>query len=350
MNKFSFRVTTAEDVDEDQLDHFMRGYFSKVKCAFLREHGLWRHKSNKHRMIVLNDSDQIVGYCAAIPTTIWLVDREMPALFWVDNYVPPKWRGRRIQSLTDQAIRQVPELHLGFPNEFVVPIHRKHGWMVREDCSVMLMPLIPSKIVALQTVSDRKKFAFRFVSQFAKPAAWLWRRWLKDYQPSSAQILEDPDPEFFAAIFRRYRDGWVTVDRSAEYFNWRYIQSPHQAQYTFFAGGSNRVPSLVVICRTFDRRGSKVIRILDIFGDLEDRKGLSDVLRLVAREAIKQGVSQVTIMATDPSLKSILKSNGFILSVVSRFRCYSQDPSLMEIVGKGRCHWALADSDNDTVD
>ena len=252
--------------------------------------------------------------------------------------------------MINQTVRQLSELNLGFPNKFVVPIHRKNGYDVREDYKIMMLPLIPSKVVTFQTGSGIRGLAMKLVSRLAEPLAWLWRRRQGRRRPASAQILESPDPEGFAAIFRQYRDGFVTTNRSAEYIHWRYIESPYRAQYAFFTGGSGPVPSVVVICRTLLHNGVKVTRVLDIFGDMADRKGLKDLLRVVVREAIRQGASQITAMATLPSLMSILRSNGFFLSVPCRFCYYSRRPDLMRIFREHPCHWVLADSDNDTVD
>lgn len=347
MNRF--RVVTAEEVDAAQLDRFLRSYFSEQHCDFLRDHGLWHHRSNKHRLVVLNNSNQIVGYCAFIPTVIWLLDREMPASFWVDLYVPPEWRGRGIQSLTDQTIRQMAGLQLGFPNKFVLAIHRKHGWGVREDYRSMILPLIPLKVVRLRFVGGGKGLALRCAAQLARPAAWLYRRWLERYKPASAQILEEPEAESLAAIFLRHRGGWITTNRSADFIRWRYLESPHRSQYTFLTGGSGSIPSLAAVSRTLRRQGVTVTHILDIFGNLEDRKGLSDLLRLAVREAVKQGASQVRAMASDPTLMSTLRLNGFFAGRF-RLRWFSQDPEVMRIIGESRCHWVLADSDNDLLD
>ena len=344
------KIITAQEIDQAQLDRFLRGYFSEQHCNFLRDYGLWHHQSNKHRLIVLNNSEQIVGYCAFIPATIWLLDREIPASFWVDLYVPYKQRGKGIQSLTDQAIREMTGLQLGFPNQFVLPIHKKHGWGIREDYQRMMLPLIPSKVIRLQSMIGRKGVALRSVAQLASPIAWFYRGWLKRYEPTSAQVLEKPEAEALAAIFLRYRDGWVTTNRSADYIRWRYLESPYRSQYTFFVGGTGLYPSLVVVSRTLIRQDRTVTRILDIFGDLEDQQGLSDILRLVIREAVKQGSSQITAIASNPNIMSVLRANGFLANIKFYLRWFSQDPEVMASIGKSRCHWALADSDNDLLD
>jgi hypothetical protein len=172
---------------------------------------------------------------------------------------------------------------------------------------------------------------------------------LERYEPVSAQILGEPEAESLAAIFFRHREGWITTNRSADFIRWRYLESPHRSQYTFFIGGSGSTPSLAAVSRTLTLRGVTVTRILDIFGDLEDQKGVSDIVRLVAREAVKQGASQVRAVASDPTLVSTLRVNGFFANRF-RFRWSSQDPEIMRIVGVNRCHWVLADSDNDLLD
>lgn len=349
-NVKKFSVVTAEEIDEEHVDRFLRQHFSGAKCDFLRDNGLWRHRGNQNRMIVINDDEEIVGYCAAIPSPFWLQGQEIQGRFWVDLYVPPKWRGHGIQSLTDQAIREMEGLSIGFCNKAVVPIHRKHGWGIREASQVMMMPLVPPKVFQVHITQGWKGSALRLLAWLLSPFSFSWRVWLKNYKPSSARIVKNPDLESMAEAFRSNRKGWLTTNRTAEQLRWRYVDSPHRQQYTFFAVGPKTTPSLIAISRTFVRRGVKVTRVLDIFGDLTDRQRFSELLRLIAQEAAQKGSSQVTAMASDPVVASVLRANGFLFSVDARFRWFSPNPEIMEIARKSRCHWVLGDSDNDTID
>lgn len=346
----SFKLVTAEEVDPFSLDRFLRGYFSAEKCDFLYKHGLWRHRTNKNRLVVLDLNNQIVGYCSSIPVKIWLENSEVPALFWVDNYVAPEWRGKKIQSLTDQAIRNTKIINLGFPNKLSAPIHKKHGWDLRDDYYVLMMPLFPKKIVALQALLGRKTKILPWLSCILEYPTKIWRMHLRNLSVDRVNIIKNPDPEYFEGIFKRFRRKWVTVNRSADYLYWRYLNSPFRDQYSYYIGGTKYKNSIVVICRTFCRRGVKVVRILDLFGNLEDKTGIIEVIKYVSKNAVIEKAAQLTAMVSNKNLEAIFKSIGYVVKVKSRFRCFCRDVEKMNIIREKKCHWVLGDSDNDSID
>jgi hypothetical protein len=315
----------------------------------LRDHGAWRHRGDQHRLIALK-GQRIAGYCAVIPSSVSLRDRVMTALWWVDLYVHPDFRGQGIQKRFDQVVNETADVKLGVPNQLAMKVHRKHGWGVRDDYRIMLLPLVPKEILQVRMAQGPRGAALRSAVRLASPVAWLWRRRLKGCEPAWAQMVERPEAESLAAIFHLYRRIFVTTNRDADFIRWRYLESPHRSQYTFFTGGAGQNPSLALITRTFTRQGVTVARILDIFGDLTDGKGLLDVLRLAIREAAKKGASQVTAWACNPTMMSALRSSMFILSAPARFCWLSGGKEVMRIIDETPCHWTLADSDNDTPD
>jgi GNAT superfamily N-acetyltransferase len=350
MEKPAYRVVSAAELDPIELDRFLRLCFSENKCDFLRDHGAWRHRGNQNRHAVVSDSGEIVGYFASIPTRVLVQGQERPALWWMDLYVLPQFRGQGIQRLTDAAARKMADLHFGFPNHLAAIIHAKHGWGVRSDYRVMMLPLEPSRIPHLRQIGGWRGYGSRTVAHIMRPAAWAYRHWLARGKNGSAQILSDPTAEILANVFHQQSLELITTCRDPDFIRWRYLDSPHRSQYTFFVGGFHQFPNLAIVTRTFVRQEARVTRILDIFGDFEDRRGLAELLRFVTREATTQGSVYVSALATHPGLMSTLRAHGFILHTSSRLRWWSGDPELMQIIGQGPCHWCLADSDNDSID
>lgn len=343
------KIVTVEETENEHSTRFQTGHFSVRHYNFFRDHGLPFHRSIKHRLVVNNKSDQIVGTSALIPTVIWILNREVPALFWVEVYVKPEWRFKGVQRLMDQNMRQKTGLKIIFSNKLASQIYQKHGWSIREDFSLMLLPLIPLNIPHLGGESGVKSLGLQCIAHLLRPFSWLFRQIFRNYKPISAHILYEPNAEFLASIFMQYRDGWVTTNRTADFIRWRYLESPHRSQYTFFIAGAGSLPSLVLVSRTLIHRGEIVTRILDIFGNLRDQKNLSDILRLSIRDAINRGASQITILASNPILKSVLRINGFLMSMPSHFCWLCQNSEVMQTVGNCPCHWVLADSNKDSL-
>ena len=112
----------------------------------------------------------------------------------------PPFRGRGIQSLLDQEVRKRYPLLLGFPNRTAAAIHRRHGWGVREDGRVYLLPLRPSRLRSVQKGRGLSVAARKAGAVCLSPAAALWRFRLGRFQPRSARRQDDPNPEKLAGI------------------------------------------------------------------------------------------------------------------------------------------------------
>jgi len=347
--KTQARVISADQVDPASLHDFLRREYPQLKSSFLNAHGAWWHSGDENRWVLVV-GDTIAGYCAVIPTHVVVNGKPTSAIWWVDLVIAREFRGQGLQILFDEKIRGMDVLKLGFPNELAAKIHRKHHWGVRDDYLVVLSPLIPRKVIQVHTASGLRGLMFRSVAGLLTPFLWLCRLWVKRYHPVSAKVLEYPEPEFLADIFQKFQQGFVTTHRNAAFIRWRYLKSPHRSQYTYFVGGSNHTSSLIAVTRTLVRDGITVTRVLDIFGDLDDKNGLKDILRLVVCESAKNGASQVTAMVTEPSLLPVFRAVGFVFQTAARFCWYSDAPETMRFIEKERCYWTLADSDNDVPD
>ena len=74
----------------------------------------------------------------------WLsrrIDGQTHQAHWLVNIiVDPAFRGRGLQRMMDQRLKEMCDLLLGFPNALAAKIHRKHGWGVREHHRTVLLP------------------------------------------------------------------------------------------------------------------------------------------------------------------------------------------------------------------
>ena len=146
------KIVTAKEIEAEKLDRFMRKCFSRRKSDFLRLFGEWRHRGDENRFVVLDEKSDCVGYFASIPVEIRLGDKVYPARWWMDLYVPPEHRGKGIQRATDLRAKRQGSLHFGFPNHLAAKIHRKHGWKVRDDLKVRMLPLKVNQIPHLDNL------------------------------------------------------------------------------------------------------------------------------------------------------------------------------------------------------
>lgn len=350
MTNHTYTVVNGRDLSPEKLDGLMRRCFSTTKSDFLRDHGDWRHHGNEHRYVVVQDDGEQVGYFASIPVEVLFQGEPRAALWWMDLFVPPEYRGRGIQRVTDQAARQMADLHLGFPNHVAAAIHQKHGWGVRSDYRVVMLPLQPTKLPHIREAAGWKSYARLAAAWALMPVAWGYRRWLAAQSHLAARRVEDPTAEFLADVFRKQDHRILTTNRTADYLRWRYLESPHRQQLLFFTSGAEQAPALAAVTRSFMRQGVKIARILDVFGNLSDTVALTALLRRIVVEMSRQKAVYITAMVTRPELVPIFRAVGFVFSVSSRFRWFSPDPEEMRLMGETPGYWCLGDSDNDSID
>ena len=343
------KLVDATQVNPSDLDSFLRRVFPPRKSDFLKLHGAWLHRSNANRLIAQVDG-QIAGYCAVIPTQVWAAGKVHSALWWVDLVVAPEFRGRGLQTLLDQGVREMSGLLLGFPNALAGMIHRKHGWGVREDAQTLLLPLKPARVKSVRNAEGTHGGIIRAGALALSPLAAGWRVWLASQKKGLAWRLDSFDEGTFENIFlHAYSDKFSTAWRDEAYFDWRYKQAPHPDEFRYYLAGT-ATPTHYLIARHLTRPdGLRYTRILDLFGDFGDTAAIRDLLILSIQDAIASSASQVTMVAANQRLKRIARQLGFIFSAPFGFCWWSESPELISAFA-GENYWTLSDSDNDEPD
>jgi hypothetical protein len=345
-NMSPIRLTSVDQILKADLDDFLQRNFPQPKSDFLRDFGDWWHRGAENRWVVLADDD-IGAYYGFIPVQCLVKGGVLPAVWWVDLVVDPYFRGKGVQTTIDKELRATDRIMIGFPNELAASIHRKHGWGVREDLRVLMLPLKPLEVSNIRRTRGIKGFALKGGALILSPLMCVLRRWYGYYQPRSSHNFEPTNGDVIVDVFQKYHQTMgVTILRDADYIQWRYLDSPYRSQLAFYMHSRDGIPTHILILRHLASDGSVITRILDIFGDFNDLEGVRDLVRLAIKDAVILGSTQVTIMATLPELHSCLQSVGFIIKNPARFCWYTSSPEIMQSFS-GPFHWNLADSDND---
>lgn len=339
----------ASKIEASDLDAFLRQVYTPRHCRFLREHGEWWHRGNSNRLVILVDGT-MAGYCSLIPANIRVGERVHPALWWVDLIIKPEFRGRGLQSRFDQHVRGSASLLLGFPNDIAGRIHRKHGWGVREDERMILLPLIPSQIRMVRSAKGLPGGLLRVGTTVLDPLAATWKRRITNLSANTARRISSVDGSILSEIFQRnVSAGCNTTWRDEAYFDWRYKNAPKPEEYSCYVSGPESPTHYIIARHVLRDDGFKGTRILDLFGDFRDHAAIQGLLISAIREAVAHGSSQVTLMASDPNLRDTARQLGFIISRRFGFCWWSEKPDLMDAFGKNN-YWTLGDSDNDAPD
>lgn len=346
-NDLSEYVTlTSDQISPSLLDQFLRRFYPGKKCDFLLQHGNWLHKEPQNRWVIAS-RNEIAAYCAVIPTQIWVGGTLQDSYWWVDLIIAPEHRGRGFQSIFDKRVVGLPGIKLGFPNTTAAKIHRKHGWGVREDLSAMLLPFHPRRLNIVRRSKGIAGTAAKCSAFMLEAVMKMVRRFILSWKCKSSQVISSPDPDVFAKIFERNNVSNIqTTNRSKEFLNWRYFDSPFFRDYDFYISGPMQSPSHYLIARNMNRDGISSTRILDLYGDFRDGAGIRDIIKLAVRNSLFKGSSQISVMVTLPEVKSVFRRLGFFLYAPSRF-CWQADMPDIKKGLAGQIYLTLADSDND---
>jgi hypothetical protein len=344
------QVVTADQVEPDVLAAFLNRVYPALKSSFLNRHGAWWHHGQSNRLVLLMDGKP-VGYCGVIPVRVRVAGGERSALWWVDLMIAPEYRGRALQSLFDERVREMSDLLLGFPNEVAIKIHRKHGWGVREDMPILMLPLWPTRVKMVRSAQGREGWIRRAAAVALSPLAALWRLWLMLPAGGQTWKMRQLEPRVLAEVFQRAPQNELnTTGRAAEYFAWRYGQAPDRGEYAFYLAGPREAPTHVLIARfVTPAEGPRYARILDVFGDFGNTHALRGLFHHALQDSVRHGAGQVTVLASRPELQRLARRLGFFFSSPVGFCWLCNDPSLMESLA-GDNYWVLADSDNDPPD
>lgn len=348
MSSDGLQIRTAAEVDPEALAALLLAAFGPAKAEFLRLHAAWWYRRSPHRLVAF-EGGRVVGYCALVPTECAIDGQPHPAWWWTDLFVEPAFRGRGIQRALDAAVRERASLVLGIPNATAAAIHRRRGWGVREDLRVMGLPLRPRAFPPPPTASLTRRVAWRSMTCFTTPIAWLLRRVpeLRGWT-SSARKLAVVEPGQLARLAtRQVRRGVITSLRDEEAIRWRYFEGPYLDRLSFFADAAGEPRHVAIVRAVYGPRGP-ALRILDVLGDPEDSAGTGELLRAVIGTAVMSGATLVSRLA--PPARDPWYRPALLPLQRARFCWWSADPSLMASIARCEPRWTFGDGDNDEPD
>ena len=104
---------------------------------------------------------------------------------------------------------------------------------------------------------------------------------------------------------------------------------------------------LTLIIRKIKTENGFLVRVVDLFGYLDDYTALVELFNQLISDSVKMGAIQITIFENNPKIKRLLFRNGFIFFKKVRF-CYN---GMSPTFNENSCmRWSISDSDNDFLD
>ena len=334
----------AENADVSQLAVLFDEAYGPGKRRFLMEHGDWVHRGPGNRWVALVDG-AVAGYRGIIPATCMLGGEVLPAVWAMNLYVLREFRGRGLQRLLDQRVRDAAaEVRMSFPGEVGAAIYEKQGYSLRQDLAEWRLPLSPIAYWRERSGTGLSLTARRALLS-ARVAARQFRA--RNYRTRRTELVDSPDLRVLEDVFHRHADpSQVTTLRDAAFLGWRYQAAPYSRELLFYVTSLRGRPTHYAVVR-HTAVSSAPARVLDLFGDFDDEEGLDDLLRTIVRDAIHRDRDHASILVSSPRLESAARGVNFHRFNQYRFRWSATDPQVDARISQAGLYWVLGDSDND---
>jgi hypothetical protein len=210
----------------------------------------------------------------------------------------------------------------------------------------MLLPLRPMGLPQIRSLEGWRRGAATCGAVLFEPLTAAYR-FLARRKPTKGVRTDTLDLEAVNPS-PLLPQGLLTTHRSKEWLRWRFVECPYRNEVRYYNSATANGELLVVV-RSFLRDGHRFTRILDLSGDLDHREAFNDVMAAVARDAVTERSTGIAVLAANRQLQKRLRRCGFLLSVPTNLRWWSREAPLMDAVEGATCHFALADSDNDSL-
>lgn len=348
----NIKTLPIRDIPSDKLNTFLVETFGEIKGNFLVEHGdWWRHGNWESPALYDEDVEKVIGYTSYTGIRLLLNGQPIDTIWWSDMFVDRNYRGKRLQSRMNSYVKE-GGLAFGFPNEIGAKVYARDGWGVLigiGDKLTLPFTLIADRRIRINPTTKGK--LARLASTVISPLLGAFRRQqFKAFNPQSVHSLTNPSAELLSDVFMRYqRDSGLTMTyRDAEHIQWRLLDAPYDK--TFYCVGNPDQPDLILVTRTLNLQGLKTLRILDIFGDIDNDVTVRAGIQMAMKEASHNQVDQIVTITTRPNINTLCRELGFYLHEDVSFCWYTTNDEQDKTISESDWHWTLADYDFDNVD
>ena len=338
-------VLGTSSIDRTSLVAFLHKAFPAVKAAFLEEHGSWLYREEEPAVWARNfcalRNGEIVGFGATIPAALSFHGERRNAVWYVDLIVDPQVRRRGVASAIIREIMGLRCWKLGFPRPTSLRALLKADWSCRRDAAVYLLPW---KLWGTRKVRKMHR-TLRWLSYpVTLGFGWILRSFLKiRIRPGTARAESRVSPRELSEIFYRYENPPITTWRDEGYIFWRFFEYPFADELRYYVSG-NPIRVCAVV-RVYD--DGKAARVLDIFGDLASEPDVSDLLRTICFDLGREGVAQISCLASYPPLQRVLSKTGFLFKIRLPIVFQTASPEFTAALARDPVHFVYADADND---
>lgn len=289
----------------------------------------------------------IVGQQGRLQTTLHVGEKDYTAVWATDLRVRDDWKMKGLGvALIGKVLRDNPiVMAIGISPEARTMFHRQ-GWIVLDRIDALLKPLAPNGF----RYSDSEPTLWKNVLGHAlywafKPLDHMMMAVVRlKHRGARIVSVERLDESIQPLLTQRRAQARVCCDRSIEFLNWRFVDSPFAHRYRRYALWVGEDMRGFVVLRCADRFGKKVMYIDEL---IVDEEVLHRMIAFVVEASYEAGVDAIYYEGLGEAVSSGLRRWAFIRrdnghSFVVHSKVESLDKDLAE-----RRNWNVTIADSD---
>lgn len=349
IDRFAADIFDCEkESDAERLLAFQRATFGadarQAKPRFT--HWAYLHlRGSKLSFCVRNG--EVVGQQGRLQTTLHVGSKDLSAVWATDLRVRDDWKMKGLGvALIGQLLRENPVvMAVGVSEEARTMFHRQ-GWIVLGRIDALLKPLSPRGFRRSDVrVSMWSRMLGHVLHRVCKPLDRMMVALMRlRYRRASVVPIERFDESFIPLLARRRVHSRVCCERSTDFLNWRFVDSPVAHRYRAYALWVDECLRGCVVLRRADRFGKDVMYIDEL---IVDNEVLPRMLAFVVEESYRTGVDAIYYEGLGESVLSRLRLWAFVRRNSGHyFVIHSRDDSASPDLAE-RSNWTLTFADSD---
>ena len=353
----SIEVCRRSEAERPALEAMYVDVFGEKAAEQSRARRRWQYEENPNcgregpEIWVAKEDGRVLGQYATMPVRLKVLDRILRASWGMDLMVGPnlqrKGIGSRLFLYWDQQVEASLGLGLSVSSYTLL---KKLNW---ED--VGPVPCY-SAVVDVGALLERRIGANSTAAAVLAPLVKLFlglvfpRRRTKRGDSVDVGRAAEPFGPDYDALWERVAPAYDFIaERTAHYLEWKYRKVP-DVSYDVFEARKEGVLTGYVVLRAIETNGVKLVRVVDMLAEPEDKATVGSLLDRAFAWAAENEASRVEAFTFDRRLQARLASKGFMrIESPMKFcvRIHSDHVDQLFFRDTSRWHVSFGDSDQD---
>ena len=329
-----YKIIKISQVPANLLSNFYKKtYNTRYKSLISNWKWWYRVGYNQFEPITILINDEVIGHAGLIPVDLNISEKKVPAIWFVDFAILPKYQGSGYGKLLTKEWMKICPNQITFCNKKSLGLFKKFGWNNNLATQRMAKPINLLKILPVI-----KNFQFDFLNKslifFLKRKHDL-KSTIKNYNvDNNFNVLR----ESFKSRKLIKSENIAQIIRDVDWLYWRIMECPYKKNIHFFEYNNN-----FAIVHIFNTGNVKKMNIL--FTYYIDNDNEKKLILLILQWSIKNNIDLLWTVNTKSNFKEVFPK---IFNKSMNFASWSSNNKISDVLKKGLFDPQAIDSDTDS--